>query len=370
MKILAITPTFFPQLGGMEIMVFELASCMRDLGIVMDIAHVSVNYKTLSEETMQGIKVIRVPLYGNRLIGLAPALMSLAKHYDLLHVHDPQILAITSNVKLLCAHKPAILSTHGGFHHTKQYALFKKIYEKTFLRLLLGNYNRVLASSVGDEDYFRNYSENVELCSNGVNIEKFNCVNKWKGKSTSQWIYWGRLSKNKRVDLIIDYVAKAKALGFFIDLMICGRDFDNVLDELKNKVTDLGLEVQIKFEEFLDDNLLLNELNERGVFITATEHEGFGLSLVEAMAAGLIVVCRNMIPLNSFIKSGESGFFLDFDGAETDLIILNKLLALNEPEAEFISNNARVTSGIYDWKNASQQFLRHYREVLQDSKNS
>lgn len=370
MKILAITPTFFPQLGGMEVMVLELAIHMRDLGISMDVAHISLNYKSLSTETMQGIKVIRVPFYGNRFIGLAPALMSLAKNYDLLHVHDPQMLAITSNVKLLCAHKPALLSTHGGFHHTNQYALFKKIYEQTFLRSTLRHYRRVLASSVGDEDYFRNYSDDVELCSNGVNVEKFSRANKWKSKSPNRWIYWGRLSKNKRVDLIIDYVAKAKALGYFIDLMICGRDFDNVSSELKNKVTDLGLEAQIKFVEFLDDNLLLNELNGRGVFITASEHEGFGLSLVEAMAAGLIVVCRNMIPLNSFIQLGESGFFLDFDETESDMIVLNRLLTLDDLQAELISNNARLASAKYDWKNAAQQFLRHYQEVLQDYKSS
>jgi alpha-1,3-mannosyltransferase len=147
--------------------------------------------------------------------------------------------------------------------------------------------------------------------------------------------------------------------------MICGRDFDNLYNELKNKVATLGLESQVKFESFLSDEDLLSELNKRGVFITASEHEGFGLSVVEAMAAGLIVVCRDMIPLNSFITNNKSGFFLNFDGADQDQLTLKSLLTLSQMQSELISNRARQVASIYNWHNATQSFLKYFKEVLQ-----
>jgi alpha-1,3-mannosyltransferase len=367
MKILSITPTFFPQLGGMEIFLQELAVRVAQHGVTMDVAHVSPMNSSLLVEDVQGIRVIRVPLFGNRIIGWAPALRDLAKDYDLLHVHDPQLLAISANIRLTCGQIPAVLSTHGGFHHTTKHALFKTIYEKTFLRNSLLHYKRVLADSVGDEAYFRQYSDRVVLCNVGVDVEKFSLSVTRQRKSPDRWIYWGRLSKNKRVDLAIDYVAMAHSMGYPVDLMVCGRDFDGLLDGLKNKVNALGLNGYVTFEPFLDDNALLKELSERGVYITATEYEGFGISIVEAMAAGLIVLCRNITPLNSFINADESGFFLNFDGEHADQNALRTLLTLDHGKVEAISNNARERARKYDWNTAVQEFIRHYREVLNKS---
>ena len=75
---LAITPTFYPQMGGVEQVVLELALSVRDYGISMDVAHVASGNRRLAE-TVQGIDVHRIPLHGNRFIGWAPALGALAR---------------------------------------------------------------------------------------------------------------------------------------------------------------------------------------------------------------------------------------------------------------------------------------------------
>lgn len=204
----------------------------------------------------------------------------------------------------------------------------------------------------------------MALCNNGVDVEKFFKVLPCSRKSLNRWIYWGRISRNKRVDLVIDNVAMAHKMGYPVDFLICGSDYDGLLDGLKRKVNNLGLERFVRFEPFLEDNELLKELDERGIFITASEHEGFCLTIVEAMAAGLIVVCRDLSPLNSFIVTNKSGFFLKFDGQTTDQTILQSLLKLDQTQVSTISNSAKVSVKKYNWDNASQEFLRHYSEVL------
>jgi alpha-1,3-mannosyltransferase len=106
------------------------------------------------------------------------------------------------------------------------------------------------------------------------------------------------------------------------------------------------------------------ELSKRGVFITASEHEGFGISVVEAMAAGLMVVCRDISPLNRFFTAGESGSFLNFDGSAEDLQRLDGILASTHDKTAAVSQAARAAAMQYDWAAAVPRFLEHYRRAL------
>jgi alpha-1,3-mannosyltransferase len=329
----------------------------------MDVAHIASDVGQITE-SVEGILVHRISLRGNRMVGWAPALRAVARGYDLLHVHDPQLLAITANVRCSCGKIPAVLSTHGGFWHTKRSYLLKRIYESTFLRGAARHYRRVLASSVGDFDYYRRYVNHVVLCNNGVNVERFNVVQHTGRNRLHRWIYWGRLTRHKRIDLIIDYVAHARALGHPVQFLICGQDVDGLMPALRAQVLRLGLETAVRFEPFLDDASLTSQLNEHEVYITASEHEGFGLSIVEAMAAGLIVVCRNRPPLNSFFTYGQSGWFLQFDGSKTDIQGLNELLLIPPEKVTAMAAAACEAASKYDWALAAPRFVQHYRQVL------
>lgn len=363
MRVLSITPTFFPALGGLEQVVLELALRVREHGVTMDVAHVCTGLKRISE-TVDGVTVHRVPLYGNRAVGWAPGLRRLARGYDLLHVHDPQLMAVSANVRYTCGSLPAVLSTHGGFWHTDRGYALKRVYESTLLRGAAAHYRRVLASSVGDYEYFKHYARRISLCSNGVHVRQFNAVVPDATHDLFRWIYWGRLSRNKRVDLVLDYAADARQRGFPVELLICGRDVDGLRPALDAQVQRLQLQDAVRFETFLDDAALRAELAGRSVYITASEHEGFGLSVVEAMAAGLIVVCRDMVPLNSFIEHGTSGWLQQFDGTTADRDRLAELLRVAPGKAATMAAAARQAASVHDWDVAVPRFVAHYRDAL------
>lgn len=356
MKILSITPAFAPQIGGIEMVVQELSTRLNALGHQVDVAHVHTAHRSLHTEQLGGLTVHRVPLLGHRLLGLAPALGPLAAGYDLIHVHDPQLMAITASVRLFAGSVPAVLSTHGGFHHTQQLSLFKCLFERFGLRRALSHYRSVLASSVADEAYFRGFSDRVALCSNGVATDKFGVVPVDQDRPLNRWIYWGRLSRNKRVDQLIDTVALAHREGLPVDLLICGRDADGLADQLKAQVVSLGLTSAIRFESHLDDEALLRELHTRGVYVTASEHEGFGLSVVEAMAAGLFVLCRDMTPLNTFVQAGANGGFLGFDAQRNDVQTLSWLGAVDDQGRARGRHAAKAVADLYGWDGVVKQF--------------
>jgi alpha-1,3-mannosyltransferase len=364
-RILSITPAFAPQIGGIEQVVQELAVRLSAVGHQVDIAHISNLHRSMSCEDIAGLTVYRLPLRGHRLIGWAPDLGKLAKGYDLLHVHDPQLMAISANVRWSCPQVPAVLSTHGGFRHTRKLSWFKSMFERTLMRRTLAHFGRVLASSENDLAYFKYYTDRAVLCANGVNTDKFGTVRSTPNRSPCQWVYWGRLSHNKRVDLLIEYVALAHQLGYPVNLLICGRDFDGIADQLKKQVKRLNLDGCIQFESHLSDSALLRELAHRALYITASEHEGFGLSIVEAMAAGLLVACRNAAPLNDFVENGVSGHFLAFDHGQNDVNTLHAMFARDTDSVEAGAQAARAKAAHYNWTAAAKAFSTQFELVLQ-----
>ncbi len=189
-RILQVTPVYAPSLGGIEDVVRSLAGAITEAGWVCDVADVRCSYRKFSRERLDASVIFRTPLYGHRLIGFAPALRRTIENYDLIHVHDPQLMAISGNVQMMRGSKPLVLSTHGGFFHTSQYALLKWAHGALTARAALRGYDAILASSETDQAAFAQFSDRVELARNGVNTEKFGGVERSVGFDHLRWIYW------------------------------------------------------------------------------------------------------------------------------------------------------------------------------------
>jgi alpha-1,3-mannosyltransferase len=365
MKILHVTPAFFPAIGGIQTVVRDLALYSRRAGIVADVLHLSPNNKRYSHDRVGEITVWRAPLFPNRLVGMAPGIRSILLNYDLLHVHDPQAMAISANVLIQGRGRKKLLSTHGGFFHTDRYSWTKKMHWHWFAGPILNQYDDVLASSSADFDAFKSKAPQVKLVANGVNISRFASVTRPAALPPTRWIYWGRLSRNKRIDLLIDTVKQSRDAGLDVHLTIAGKDFDDLLPSIKAQIIRYSLNEHVRLlAGSLSDTDLLREISAHTVFITASEHEGFGLSLIEAMAAGLVVVCRNMAPLNGFVAPGKNGALIDFDGSAADLASLRTLCTATMPEISAMQDFARTTALSYSWDAAITKFVEVYEALM------
>lgn len=364
MKILSITPTYFPDVGGIESVVRELALQMTGKSLQVDIAHVSAKHPSPSMSRIDGLDVYRLPVLGNRLAGYARGLGALAADYDLLHVHDPQLMMITGNVLMQCGRIPAVLSTHGGFRHTRRLRAFKWAHERLLMRILLKHYRKILAVSESDAAYFGGFSERVEKCENGIAFAKFQQGLNTGTPDPSKWIFWGRWSRNKRIDTVIDTVALARDHGIAIDLLIAGPDFDQLGDGFKAKIEALQLGDQVRLHPYIADADLMRELQARTVYVTGSEYEGFGVGILEAMAAGKIVLCRDIEPINAFVEPGVNGFFLDFEAGPADLAVIREVAGLDAQRCGAMSKAAQARAKRHDWEVVADQFSAHFAAAL------
>lgn len=363
MRILHVTPTFAPAIGGIETVVDCLSRETLKHGIVADVAHVARGLSFSCEEK-DGRTIWRIPLHGHSLAGVAPLLRRVVVGYDLLHVHDPQLLSITANIRAFCRGVPAVLSTHGGFRHTQRFSRIKTLHECFLLKNALSSYRRILATSTNDRAYFATFSDRVVLAENGIDIGARTLFSS-NSRSSLNWLYWGRIARHKRVDLVCDLALRARAMGFDIRLTICGPDFDGSLLALRDRLDSIDPEV-VRYVEPPDEVTLSALIADAGVYVTASEYEGFGLTILEAMASGLTVIARAMPPIDNFV-SPDTGLLLHFDGSKNDDSALQSFLTELPRRAVDLGTAARKMAGTYQWEVRIPAFLDTYRCVLDEA---
>ncbi len=363
MKILHVTSTYAPKIGGVETVVADLVRYGRSRGIEADVLHLEPGLAPADETATDGARIFRRPLWPHRLVGLATGLRDIVAPYDLLHVHDALLAAVSLNSFLAAPGKPRVLSTHGGFFHTRNKQALKDFHWRYLAKGMLSQFDAVLASSHADRDLFATKGVPVKLAVNGVDVARFAAIPAG-ARPADRWLYWGRLSSNKRLDLAIDLVARLKARGQFVTLTIAGSDPDGVVPALTAQIAEAGIGDRVTLRPPLTPGEIADEIGRHGVYITASEYEGFGLTVIEAMAAGMVILCRDFAPLNQFVVPGVNGDLLAYDGGEADVDKAAAMARLGPEALGRLSANARGSALKHDWTQAIGAFTDAYAEAI------
>jgi glycosyltransferase involved in cell wall biosynthesis len=109
---------------------------------------------------------------------------------------------------------------------------------------------------------------------------------------TNDWLFVGRLVENKcQHDLIRAFAAYARAYHPSARLLLVGDDSNgHYVARLHDEAEALGIADRVEVKGKLSHQDLLTCYRESGLFVCLSEHEGFGVPLLEAMATGLPVM--------------------------------------------------------------------------------
>ena len=362
MRILHITPAYAPSIGGIESVIAGLCGSLIANGHVSDVVHVG-SFVRENEVGSSGEVIYRVPRYGGRLLGISPHIGRIAKDYDLLHVHDPQLLGLTASVALFAADRPAVLSTHGGYRHTKAHAFAKSLHVRFLMRSFLDRFVCVCASSYADYEFFSRFSDKVQVLENAVQTDRFLSINQKSTRSPYNWIYWGRIARHKRLDQVVRLVAGLNDIGCPVKLVICGRDFDGSLREVERQIMDRILGDIIRVVRSPSDAELESEIATSGFFVSASGYEGFGITVIEAMAAGLGVIAKGIPAYRRWL--GENNFFLSDFSCDTKSILDLREIVESCSLSDF-KRIGSVVSAKWSWSNRIHEFITLYRATVGD----
>jgi alpha-1,3-mannosyltransferase len=367
-RVLHVVRQFHPAVGGLEAVVHDLSVEQRRAGIEADVLTLNREFRNLrnrlpERDVVDGIPVRRIGYVGSKRYPFAPKVLSHLKPYDLIHVHGVDFfcdyLALTAPIH----GKPLVLTTHGGFFHTDFARALKHVYFRTITRTMLKNYKSVFACSASDADTFRSIAgDRVKHIDNGVDIAKFAAASSPTFKPS--FVCFGRIAAHKGLESAIDTFEILRRQFPEAELQIIGNDADGTLPHLRAKYAALLVEGSLRIKTGLSTEEIALSLKECSYFISASEYEGFGLALVEALSAGLVPIVNRIPSFEQIIAAADVGHLVDF--SDTGRAAREIAAILEETGAQYAELRERAMTSVkrYGWQGVEQRFRSEYEEIL------
>ena len=355
---------FWPCTGGVETHVMQLCESLLAEGIetmVVCLDRCPNSRERLPKSgTKNGVRVERLGFLDLGFYRIAPGAIGKTRGFDVVHVHGIGFFSDFFALMKPFHRKRLVLSTHGGIFHTQKNSFLKKIYFNFWCRLALIAFDRVIAVSAQDFETFRKIvpQKKIVLVENPVPVEMLSAIPR-KARPNS-FLFVGRLSKNKGLENLLDAFSELKKSRQDFSLKIAGGPFDLAKDELEEMILKKGLEGRAEVLGAVSEKLLLQLYAGSEFFVSASEYEGFGISAVEAMAAGLVPVLNDIPAFREFVAEGKTGFIADFSSREKAAKKIGEALGLKKAERQAMGSAAKAFSRKFSWKNSLEKFEEAY----------
>lgn len=337
MRIVQVSPFFYPHAGGVEShvrgIVRELAREGHDVTVVTSRYDRSL---PLDEET-EGYRILRTRTLGVLLdtpldVGTRRTVQGLAP--DVFHLHYPPPLTSYFACRGLARRRvPVCLTYHCDLYLPGATGrLLAGIYQTVFLPSTLARTGHIIVhtKSYGSTSAMLRGRE-LNVIPSAVDLERFRpgidasglrADLRLDGKRVA--VFTGRLVPHKGVDVILQALVQLP-----VDVVLVVIGAGPRLPSLVGLARRLGVEQRVRFCPAVSDEELPRYLALGDVFVFPSQNrlEGFGLVVAEAMAAGLPVVIADMPGVREVIEPGSEGLLAEpliaSDLAEKMLTILD-----------------------------------------------
>ena len=237
--------------------------------------------------------------------------------YDIVYAHTGSCLIPVA--KMIDRRKTKLVYHQHGLNHKVDFSLMSLIQ-----RPCLSKAQKIadLVFVVSDKASVKEFAESMKKKSNArfvpigspVDLSRFDAeasrtkIQSRQNSPTSHFLYTGRLSAFKDVKTLVE------AMKLYTDnvnpnavLKVAGSgaEFDN----LKKQIKELKLESNVVLLGPVSHDDVYQLLQEAEVFLTASGGEGVSVSVLEAYASGLPVVCFKVPGLEKQVVDGVTGVF-------------------------------------------------------------
>jgi glycosyltransferase involved in cell wall biosynthesis len=283
---------------------------------------------------------------------------------DVIHSHLFETEMVLAHISLPLKTK-RIVHFHDNMHQFRNLS-FKTIFNKTYLtdffekRIVSKKYPKkttAIAISKNTGVYCkRNLSKNISvvLLHNAIDLAVFE--KKERASSSNEITLIGSLVENKGHLLAIYTIKELKNRGIDVKLNCLGDGIER--EKLEKLVNELELEKEIVFHGNIDSPETF--LQHSFCYFLTSKSEAFGLTIIEAMACGLPVVCTDGKGNRDLIHEGENGFMV----WERDSILLAdkiELLLKNETLRKAMGEKARKFAQGFGMEKYVSELLSVYK---------
>jgi 1,2-diacylglycerol 3-alpha-glucosyltransferase len=365
MKIIFITEYLYPQLNGIAVRCTNYIEQLKRLNHNIVVAGPC-------DSPFSDIKLITLPGPTNndaRTVIINTELVEyICNNYtniDIVHIFLPLNISAPLLLPLLkilqipvvCSHHCSPIQGHTFFKkdYNKEISnILMKLLRMSFIPFETPLCNKIMIP-VKDCSYkeFFGYNIKYDIIPSGFDSKIFNTKNRTENSATSKLlVYVGRLSHEKNCDQMINYFLRLTDTEY--KLLIVG---DGPIRESLKK------HERIEYTGYIDNNKLPEYYKKAQAFITFSNTEAFGFTLIESLACGTPIIYPKCEVFDNLYKNAfsKSRFNLDsFDEFE-------KCVNFTYNNNELIQQSIVFCNG-KDWKCATKDLVHIYEKTITECK--
>ncbi|MEM3885434.1 MAG: glycosyltransferase family 4 protein [Nitrososphaerota archaeon] len=292
MKLLFVSPRYYPYTGGVEYVVKSIAERLVKRGHEVNVLCGKSCINKPEENVINEVSVIRWPVYApgdayhipRMRNSLKRLLLESVKNYDTVHLHSVHsVLTIYSlgTLKDQSIHK--VLTPHyHGTGHTFFRRIFWRIWKK-YVRNVLTNVNVIHSVSEYEAQLLAmDFGINPVVIEHGVD----DWILEVAWNPSDYVMYSGRIEKYKNIHRLANIVKHLNNMGIYLELKVFGEGCFK--RKLKRRLDKIGIKYELKPPQTYKE--YINYLSRANLFGLLSEKEAFGQTVNEANAIGVPVI--------------------------------------------------------------------------------
>lgn len=340
-RLLSVYPTFWPRQGGGQMVLAAIAQGLspqisntvltrrlHDTPARQEYEYLSVQRfwnpaPAVWKEYAVGVQHVsfwkRCVVTGIDIFCALGPLRRLMAESDLVHVHFPLPLGVSTLIVRAFVRRPVVVTVHGN---ADVYELPRALEPVT--RAVLKRADVVVSVSQDLGQYLRNEMgvPRVTVIPNGVDVDTFQPAHSARAALTLFSI--SRLVPRKNIHVLIAAVEQLVKEGAALSLVIAGTGPEEArIRRLAERLPDC-----VRFLGFIDEARKRSVLSETDVFVQLSIREGLSIATLEALASGVPCVVSNLPGVREPITPGQTGWYVDDpEGVESVVATLRTVLA-------------------------------------------
>lgn len=367
MKIAILVSGFPPrQLAGTEIATYNIAKHLAKLGHEVHII-TSLDEGLPKESAAEGFYIHRVRVIRKTILGFASFFINVflvirKVNPDLVHAQSIALAAYALMIKVMLK-KPYVVYGRGSdiYLSSRFYSLLS--------RLTLMNAGAVIAQTNNMKGAMQEICErDIFVIPNGVNMDRFSRLSREESRSKLNikgsdiiLLFVGGLRSIKGVRYLVESMSIIKQESGNVRLLIIGDGKER--QDLEKLATKLNLNECIHFVRQVPNEVIPEYMISSDLFILPSLSEGFPVTVLEAMAAGLPIVITRVGGMPEIVREGENGFLVEPKNPGHIAEKVRLLLEDNELRWR-ISENNRKKAEQYSWERIARNIQEVYTEVV------
>lgn len=349
--------------GGIENLVVDLLNNWpKQDNLLLCIVNKSYDKELFQKITNKNVKIVCLnrPVGGKKWKYLRLLNNELSNfNAEIIHCHSNSIFKFCIPIKIINKNVKLVLHVHDT-------SIYKKISNlDVFLHRTFASKIIAISQSVKKDIINRGVSEDqIVLIYNGVDFSKFSYIKKVSDSKCVMNVA-RIIPKIKGQDILIRAMNMIKENRDNIHCVFVGappKTHGSFLKELKSEVDNYNLNDIVSFLGNRDDVPKL--LNRADVFILPSRYEGFGISIVEAMAAKVPVIATNLEGPKEIIGDNDYGYLFSKNNYQE---LAQKIIkVLNNDQTELVEKAYDYALLNFSIENMTKKLSNVYKSILAD----